>query len=201
MSKRKIKLMILLYAAWSILGVYADYAWLTQVPWYLIPLTAICSLYPPLLTVWYLYQYFERPAPDWFTYWIILGTSSYGLMAQFYFPLLMSLVGINFHDVGSMFWVAVYGCQSVFLLPYLKKLHFRTMLPGTLYILAADLVHFYIPTFVDFTIPGYPLWMKYLTVIVAVTLQISCSIIIFIKVQKTAPVANSKESVTLAAQI
>lgn len=172
MGKKKIKYFILLYLLWSILGFYADSAWLSMIPVYLIPLTAICSLYPPLLVIWYLMRYYDRPVPQWFTFWLVLGTASYGLLAQFYFPLLMSWKGINFHDVGSMVWVAVYGCQAFFLFPLLKNVNWRTVLPGTLYITLANLTHYLAGTFVDFNIEGYPLWMKHLTVIVAVSVQI-----------------------------
>ncbi len=172
MTKRKNKLLIALFATWSILGLYADSAWLSAIPPYLIPLTAICSLYPPLLTIWYTLKYYERHIPQWFTYWIIIGAASYGITAQFYFPLLMSWVGINFHDVGSMFWVAVYGSQAFILFPYLKKVTWKTALPGIIFIMAANYAHYIVPTFLDFTIPGYPIWMKNLTVIVAISIQI-----------------------------
>lgn len=172
MSKRKNKFFIALFAVWSILGFYADYAWLSEVPVYLVPLTAICSLYPPLLTIWYVLKYFNKGIPQWFTFWIIIGTASYGITAQFYFPLLMSWVGVNFHDVGSMFWVAVYGTQSILLFPYLKQITWKTVLPGTIFIIAADYAHYMVPTFLDFTLPGYPVWMRELTVVVAISIQI-----------------------------
>ena len=184
MSKRKIKLALLLYGTWSLLGIYADYAWLSQIPFYLIPLTSICSLYPPLLTVWYLHKLFDRRVPDWFTFWLVLGTASYGLMAQFYFPFLMTLVGPNFHDIGSMFWVAVYGSQAFVLFPYIKRISLPVVLPGLIYILSADLVHYFVPTFVDFNMTGYPLWMKYVTGLVALVLQIGCTIFICVSVKK-----------------
>lgn len=179
MSKKKLKLFIFLYLAWSLIGFYADSEWFSMIPSYLVPLTAICSLYPPLLAIWYSLRYFNRPIPQWFTFWIILGTASYGLMAQLYFPLLMSWKGINFHDAGSMFWVAVYGCQAIYLFPYLGKMRWYSVLPGALFILAADLTHYLVPTFVDFNIAGYPLWMKQLTVSAAVLIQIMSLIVIY----------------------
>lgn len=185
MSKRKNKFFIALFAIWSILGFYADFAWLSQVPTYLIPLTSICSLYPPLLTVWYTLKYFNKHIPQWFTFWIIIGTASYGITAQFYFPLLMSWVGVNFHDVGSMFWVAVYGSQSLILLPYLKTITWKTALPGIFYIIAADYTHYMVPTFLDFTLPGYPVWMRELTVIVAISIQILTIFVITLAVNKS----------------
>ncbi len=185
MPKQKLKIIILINFTWSILGFYADYQWLSMVPTHLIPLTAICSLYPPLLTIWYLLKYFDRKTPEWFTYWLVLGTASYWLAAQFYFPLLMSWKGINFHDIGSMFWVSVYGCQSLLLIKYLKKPSLKTILPGSLYILAADFTQYFALTFVDFTMEGYPVWMKYLTALVAIGLQIICSVWIYFRTRNS----------------
>lgn len=186
MFKKKLKLLILLNLTWSLIGFYADAAWLSMIPSYLIPLTAICSLYPPLLTIWYVLHYFKREIPSWYTFWVILGTASYGIIAQFYFPLLMSWKGVNFHDVGSMFWVAVYGTQSLVLLPHLK-IHSRlSALPGLFYLLAADFTHYFALTFVDFTMDGYPLWMKNLTGIVALIIQFSL-LVLFLKYKKTQP--------------
>lgn len=183
MSKQKLKFLIILNITWSLLGFYADSNWFSQIPAYLIPLTAICSLYPPLLLIWYCLKYFNRPIPAWYTFWVILGAASYGVIAQFYFPLLMSWQGINFHDVGSMFWVAVYGGQAFILLPHLKIKSLYSLLPGIFYLLLADFTHYFALTFVDFSLPGYPLWMKYLTGLGAVFIQAICAILICRHVQ------------------
>lgn len=179
MSKQKLKLLILLNLTWSLIGFYADFAWLSVIPTYLIPFTAICSLYPPLLLIWYSLRYFGRKIPAWYTFWLVLGTSSYGLIAQFYFPLLMSWKGINFHDVGSMFWVAVYGLQSLVLIRHLKIPTWFSVLPGLFFLLVADFTHYFALTFVDFIMPGYPLWMKNLLGIVALTIQLSLATFLY----------------------
>lgn len=180
MSKKKLKFLIILNLIWSILGIYADWAWLSSIPLHFVPLTAICSLYPPLLLIWYLLKYYQIRIPQWFTFWIVFGTTSYGLLAQFYFPLLMSWQGINWHDLGSMLWVAVYGFQSLILLKQLRPLRWPDLLPGTLYLLAADATHYFIPTFVDFNIPGYPSWMRSLTTTTALTTQTLCFLAILV---------------------
>jgi len=184
MSKKKLKFLIILNLTWSILGIYADLAWLSMVPVSLIPLTAICSLYPPLLLIWYVFKYFNKPIPNWYTFWLILGTASYGLLAQFYFPLLMSWKGINFHDLGSMFWVAAYGFQALIIFPHLKIPSIFIILPGIIYLLLADFTHYFVPTFVDFTLSGYPEWMKITTGLTALFTQITCAIIIIFFVKK-----------------
>lgn len=184
MSKTKLKFLIILNFFWFVLGIIADYNWLSQIPWYLVPLTAICSLYPLLLFIWYLLKFYQRKIPHFFSFWIVLGISSYGILAQFYFPLLMSWAGINFHDIGSMFWVAVYGVQSLILIKYLKIASFKTMLPGLIFILSADYVHYFFPTFLDFTLTGYPEWMKNLTALITLLIQFSLAFSIYIGIKR-----------------
>ncbi|MCC6643769.1 hypothetical protein IT411_03395 [Candidatus Peregrinibacteria bacterium] len=178
MSKPKLKLLILLNFTWSILGFFADYNWLAEVPVWLIPLTCICSLYPPLLTIWYLLKYYGKTTPNWFTFWVVLGTASYGFIAQIYFPLLMSWKGVNFHDIGSMFWVAVYGFQSILLFRYLKPLKPSDLAPALIYLFTADAFHYFYPTFVDFILPNYPNWLKLTTGLTAITVQIIFALLI-----------------------
>lgn len=187
MSKQKLKLLILLNLTWTVLGIFADLEWLSMIPHYLIPLTAICSLYPLLLLIWYILKYYDRKIPNWYTFWLVLGTASYGILAQFYFPFLMAWKGINFHDVGSMFWVAVYGFQSLILIRHLKIPSLLTLLPGVIYILAADFTHYFGKTFVDFDIPNYPLWMKNTTGIAALVIQFGTAAVIYryVKTSKT----------------
>lgn len=178
MSKPKLKLLILLNLIWSILGFYADFAWLSEIPAWLIPITCICSLYPPLLTIWYLFRYYQKNIPNWFTFWIVLGTASYGLIAQIYFPLLMSWKGINAHDIGSMVWVAVYGLQSILLFRYLQPLKPLELLPGLIYLFTADTFHYFYPTFVDFLLPNYPSWLRLTTGLTAIIVQILFALLI-----------------------
>lgn len=194
MSKKKLKFLIILNLTWSLLGIYADLAWLSMVPPHLVPLTAICSLYPPLLLIWYCLKYFHRDIPNWYTFWLVIGTASYGLLAQFYFPLLMSWQGISFHDVGSMFWVAVYGLQALIIFPHLKIPSILTVLPGLTYLFLADYHHYFIPTFVDFTLPGYPEWMKYTTGLTALATQIICAIIIILLTKKRQQTFSTQKS-------
>ncbi len=186
MSKQKLKLLILLNLIWTLLGFYADAAWLSMIPPYLIPLTAICSLYPLLLLIWYILKFYNLNIPNWYTFWIVLGTASYGLIAQFYFPLLMSWKGVNFHDVGSMFWVGVYGLQSIIIIRYLKIPGFWVLIPGIAYLLAADYTHYFALTFVDFTLLNYPLWMKNLTGLTALIIQLVTALTILFLVRKQA---------------
>lgn len=171
MSKKQLKFLIILNLIWSILGAIADYEWLSSIPLELVPLTAICSLYPPLLMIWHLASFKSAKIPNWFTCWLIVATASYGLMAQIYFPLLMTWKGINFHDVGSMFWVAVYGSQSILLYKNTGSIKWLDFIPGVLFLLTANYTHYFQKTFVDLNLPGYPDWLKYSTVTIMLSLQ------------------------------
>jgi hypothetical protein len=172
MSKRKLKYLILLNLIWSILSIYTDWTWLTSIPPHLILFTSICSLYPPLLTIWYLIKYYGGKPPNWLTLWILVGITSYGILAQIYFPLLMSWKGINFHDAGSMFWVAVYAFQALILYRFLKPPQLPEVLWVIAFLSAADYSHYFLKTFVDLTLPGYPVWLGTTIALLGVTIQI-----------------------------
>lgn len=175
-SKQKLKYLIFLNLIWTILGIFADWAWLSSIPNYLIPFTALCSLYPPLLLIWYTLKYYGHKPPNWLTLWILVGTTTYGILAQIYFPLLMSWKGINFHDIGSMFWVAVYGLQALIVWKYLEKPKFLEILWVVAFLATADYCHYFLKTFVDLTLPGYPMWLGITAGILVLILQISALI-------------------------
>jgi hypothetical protein len=172
LTKQKIKYLLALNLAWSIIGFGADYAWLSSIPLYLTPFTAICSLYPVLLSVWYFLKLKDLTPPNWLTFWIATGTLVYGILAQIYFPLLMSWKGINFHDVGSMFWVAVYGFQTVIMFRYLRPPKFFDIAFTVGFLALADYCHYFLKTFVDFISVGYPLWLENTTVILGISTQL-----------------------------
>lgn len=171
LTKQKLKYLFAINLTWSILGIFADYAWLSTIPVYLIPFTAICSLYPPLLTIWYGLKLKNLDPPNWLTFWIASGTLIYGILAQIYFPLLMSWKGINFHDVGSMFWVAVYGFQTYIMFRHLRRPSLIDIAFTVGFFALADYSHYYLKTFVDFILLGYPYWLKMTTVVLGVSTQ------------------------------
>ncbi|MBD3270574.1 hypothetical protein GF376_03540 [Candidatus Peregrinibacteria bacterium] len=171
-NKYSLQILILFNFVWSIASLFADWNWFSQIPIELVPLTAICSLYPPLLTIWYFIKYNGKTPPGWLTFWIFVGITSYGIMAQIYFPLLMSWKGVNFHSLGSMFWVAFYGLQAFIIFDYLKPLKIYQYLIFLGYFILVDSMHYFYPTFVDFTLPGYPIWIRDLTAQMMISLQI-----------------------------
>ncbi len=177
-TRQGLLFLIMINAIWSILGIYADAAWLSRYPWYLMPLTAICSLYPVLLTIIYLFLFFQRHPPVWLARWAFIGCLSYGILAQIYFPLLMSWRGFGWYEFGSMFWVAFYGLQVFLIAKFTFSNSKLTFLPAFIWLTVANLFHYFWPTFMDFTLPGYPVELKYTTTALAILFQIFAFVLV-----------------------
>jgi hypothetical protein len=172
LSSNLLQKLIVFNFIWSILGIFADWTWLSSIPFYLIPFTVICSLYPPLLLIIYIFIKQGKNPPQALLWFTSIGLISYGLMAQLYFPLLMSWKGFNLHDFGSMFWVAAYGLQFFLIRKYLRPLPLTQLTLVMAYFIAINSTHYFYPTFVDFNIYNYPNWLKYTTAIGTISLQI-----------------------------
>lgn len=172
LSSSVLQKLIVFNLVWSVLGVFADWNWLSSIPFYLIPFTVICSLYPPLLLTIYILLHRGKQPPQVLIWFTSIGIITYGLMAQLYFPLLMSWKGFNLHDFGSMFWVAAYGLQFFLIKKYLRPLPFTQLALVISYFIAINSAHYFYPTFVDFNINNYPDWLKYTTAIGTILLQI-----------------------------
>jgi hypothetical protein len=172
-SRESLIALIIVNGVWAVLSIYVDMPWLLSVPRHLIPFTPICSLYPLLLFVWYILRYFKVKIPGWYTNFTFIGISIYGILAQVYFPLLMSWTGVNFHDVASMFWVAVYGLQAFVLASELKplKTHQWALIGG--YFVLKDISDYFYKTFVDFLLPHYPELLMNFIAIFGLTVQVS----------------------------
>lgn len=187
LSEKTINLLIAFNLLWCILGIYADWNWLNAIPVYLIPFTIICSLYPPLLLIIFLFQKKHQSAPQFILWLTSIGLITYGIFAQVYFPLLMTWKGFNLHDFGSMFWVAAYGLQFFLIKKYLQPLPLLQFLLIIFYFILVNSAHYFYPTFVDFLLFNYPLWLKYLTAFSVISLQITASTIIWQLAKKNSP--------------
>jgi hypothetical protein len=181
--------LIFLNLVWSVIGIWADWPWLSSVPLALLPFTPICSIYPPLLTIWYILYRHEiktqqKKIPAWFTTFIFIGCFSYGLLAQIYYPFYMGWIGINFHDVGSMFWVAVYGLQTLIIASELKPIKTYQLFFILGYFAFKDFSDYYYKTFVDFLQPGYPEYIMNLMLVSGIILQTTATLIV-LKIAKT----------------
>jgi len=155
-KKRNLLWILAIDAALAIASIIVDWPWLVRVPTHLVIFAPICSLYPLLLFIWFALFYFQKKIPAWFTVFVFMGTVSYGLMAQIYFPFYMSWNGINFHDVGSMVWVALYGLQSLIIASEIKKLPLYQYALIFGYFFFKDYSDRYLGTFLDVLLESYP---------------------------------------------
>lgn len=137
----------------------ADWDWLMGVPWYLMPFTPICSLYPLTLSIWFTLYYFGRKIPSWYTAFIFIGITSYGIMAFFYFPLYMTWAGVDWRNSGNMLWVATYALQSFIIVSEVKKLPIYQYVFIFCYFGFKDYADRYLGTFIDILQPGYPQYL------------------------------------------
>lgn len=178
-SSKYLNILIAFNLLWSVLGIYADWNWLSVIPTFLIPFTIICSLYPPLLLIIFLLDKKNKQFPQALLWLTSIGLVTYGSMAQIYFPLLMTWKGFNLHDFGSMFWVAAYGLQFFLIKKFLRPIPFLQLLIIVIYFVIVNCTHYFYPTFIDFILYGYPLWLKYFTAFATIALQIFATFIIW----------------------
>lgn len=160
-NNRAVVVLLILNSILTVGSYIADWSWLMAVPRHLILFAPICSLYPLLLLIWFGAWKFGKKIPSWFTAFLVVGLFSYGIMAWIYFPLYMSWRGINFHDVGSIFWVSAYGLQAFTIASELKKLPAYQYVLILSYFLFKDYSDRYLGTFLDHILfPNYPEFLK-----------------------------------------
>lgn len=88
-----------------------DWSVLSQLPLWLIPLIAICPLYPFLLaaTWWQLAKKNLRP---WLTAFATIPAAMYGILALGFYPFVMQHDGFSYLNLLSIFWVWLYAAQA-----------------------------------------------------------------------------------------
>jgi hypothetical protein len=177
-NKRTLTALLILDIILSIGSNVVDFPWLLQVPRHLVIFTPICSLYPLLLTIWLLLYAYNKKIPGWFTAFLFMGISSYGIMAAIYFPLYMTWKGINFHDIASIFWVAAYGIQAFVIASELKKLPWYQYALIFGYFFFKDYSDRYLGTFLDVTFETYPESFKLFFTVCIVLLHIMTAFLV-----------------------
>lgn len=187
----------------------ADWHWLSSVPLYgvfygipvpLIIFAPICSLYTPLLAVWFLLYYYKKKIPAWFTTFLFIAIVSYGIMAYIYYPLYMyAYEMIHWRLIGNMIWVSAYALQAFILHSELKPLKTYQYLLIIGYFFFKDYADRYLGTFIDILDPRFPEWLKDFFGVIMVTLHILIigGTIILVsrrKLSRTAPQAQASFS-------
>lgn len=150
-----------------------DWPWLMSVKWYLIPFTTICSLYPLTLAIWFSMYYFKKKIPAWYTNFIFIGIVSYGIMAYVYFPVYMTIDGVQLKHLGNMLWVTIYALQSLIIVSEIKRppAYQFAMVIG--YFAFKDYCDRFLGTFIDILRPDFPEGLKWTIWSIIIALHIS----------------------------
>jgi hypothetical protein len=138
-----------------------DWPWISSVKWYLTPFTPICSLYPLTLAVWFSLYYLKKRIPAWFTTFIFIGIVGYGCMALIYFPVYMTVDGVQLRHIGNMIWVAVYAMQSFIIVSELKWLLTYQYVLVISYFAFKDICDRFLGTFLDILREDFPEALKW----------------------------------------
>jgi hypothetical protein len=172
----------------------ADWPWLMSVNWYLMPFAPICSLYPLTLTIWFSLRYFNKKNPSWFTAFIYMGITTYGVMAYIYYPLYMNWDGIQFRLAGNIVWVTIYALQSFIILSDLKKLPLYQYALIFGYFAFKDFSDRFLGSFIDILRPDFPAYLTNIFTVSIVVLHIcsGTSIILLPRFQAKIKAAFSK---------
>ena len=137
-----------------------DWPWMMSVDWYLRPFAPICSLFPGALAIWFTIYLIKKRVPSWFTAFIFIGIISYGIMAQIYYPVYMSIFEFDWRFPGNMLWVAIYASQSLIIVSELKPIKIYQFGLIIAYYLFKDYSDRYLGSFIDALRPGFPEALK-----------------------------------------
>ena len=201
-NKRAMYWLIAIDLALGISSTIVDWPWLIRVPTNLVMFAPICSLYPWLLVAWHAMYLWKKKVPNWFTSFLFVGLFSYGIMAWIYFPLYMSWNGINFHDVGSIFWVTAYAGQAFIIASEVKKIPWWQYALVLGYFFFKDYSDRYLGTFLDVLLESYPEALKLFFFVMTLTLHSAAAGILRYLYCKNSPakVKNPQEQLQKATQ-
>ncbi len=186
-DKRAVYWIMAVDLALAISSTVVDWPWLIRVPQNLVAFAPICSLYPWLLLVWFGVFLWKKKVPAWYTSFLFLGLFSYGLLAWIYFPLYMGWNGINFHDVGSIFWVTAYAGQAFIIASELKKIPWYQYALILGYFFFKDYSDRYLGTFLDVLLDSYPQNLKLIFFASALSLHtVGAALLLYLPGRKAA---------------
>jgi hypothetical protein len=91
---------------------YVDYERILSLPWYLIPISPICTLFVPLLIIWLLIFKVKKQAHPIFTGFLFISLLLYGMMALVYYPTVLYLDGFSIWVVLVLAFVIGWAMQA-----------------------------------------------------------------------------------------
>lgn len=158
-DKKALILLIVLDLFMAVGSNVTDWPWLNYVIQHnpvVLPLTPICSLYPLLLSIWFILYYKNKKIPQIFTNFIYLGIISYGLLSLFYFPIYMTWDGFKLMTIGNMLWVFTYALQSLIIKSEVHNVPLYQYAIIFIYFFLKDFSDRFWGSFLDATDPTYP---------------------------------------------
>lgn len=109
--------LVLLNLIWGSSALWYDWEALVKLPVWTLPFILICPLFPFLLAaVWWRWPH----SPTWLYWLAILPSAVYGLLATFFYPLVMWHSGFDWLAALQIPWVWAYSAQAWYLLQKLS---------------------------------------------------------------------------------
>lgn len=138
LSKRVIIGLAVLNLSMGIAALFVDFHDFVEVPSYLWPWVPICSLYPFLLAVVYVWHFALRRFPNFLLLFTVFGSLGYGIAAPFFYAWYMvDQGGFQWYEFGNILWVWIYAAQGLWLSRYVHVGRWQLVLIF-LYFLAKD---------------------------------------------------------------
>lgn len=140
LSRRRLIFLALLGLIMFGLALRLDLHDFYETPAYLWLFVPICSLYPLLLSINYLFLLKKGAIPQFLLAFTLFGIIGYGVMAPVFYTMYMLESGFSWYEFGNIFWVWLYASQAILLWPYIRRVpSWQFGLIG-LYFLAKDLL-------------------------------------------------------------
>src|SRR3989338_3304486 len=124
--------------AMALLALRIDLHDFVETPYYLWMFVPVCSLYPFLLTLCYLFFLKKGYFPQFLLHFTLFGIIGYGVIAPVFYAYYMFEQGFAWYEFGNIFWVWLYASQAFLLWPYVKKIPWWQFLLIVAYFLIKD---------------------------------------------------------------
>jgi hypothetical protein len=150
-----ITLLIWLNLFWSLCAWIYDGPTLLSIPSLALPFVVICPLFPLLLAGVWLGKKTEKNN-IYLQYLAILPSCIYGLLALFFYPLLLHFDHFSWSALLEIPWVLFYGIQGWYLLPSLPR-HLPALTLTSVFLLVSFFIQFSYKSFGYLAIDLLPL--------------------------------------------
>lgn len=144
-SRRLVWILAFIGLAMSAIALRIDLHDFTETPFYLWLFVPICSLYPFLLALNYVWFLRKKMFSPFLLVFTLFGAIGYGIIAPFFYAYYMVQNGFSWYEFGNVFWVWLYASQAFLLWPYLRP-HLKEL---PLWQLCLVAIYFFTKDFLD----------------------------------------------------